>query len=151
MALACRPGRSVATWVRLDGQPAYWTRVFDFGTGVTANMFLTPRSDSGPLRYAITAGGGAEQRIDADPLPTDRSVHVAVAYGSGTAVLYLEGREAGRNARINVEPRYFGNHIRAAYIGRSQYDDPYLKAAVDDFRVYGRTLTAAEVAELAQA
>ncbi|MDC2960140.1 glycoside hydrolase family 127 protein [Streptomyces gilvifuscus] len=150
--LAGASSYSVATWVRLDGQPAYWTRVFDFGTGVTANMFLTPRSDSGTLRYAITAGGGgAEQRIDADPLPTDRWVHVAVAYGSGTAVLYVDGREAGRNVRVTVEPRYFGNHIRAAYIGRSQYDDPYLKAAVDDFRVYGRTLTAAEVAELAQA
>jgi len=84
-------------------------------------------------------------------LPTDRWVHVAIAYGAGTAVLYVDGREAGRNTRITMEPRYFGNHIRAAYAGKSQYGgDPYLKAALDDFRVYGRTLTAAEVAELAQ-
>ncbi|MGW2521402.1 LamG-like jellyroll fold domain-containing protein [Streptomyces sp. NPDC001617] len=149
--LAGASAYSVATWVRLEGQPAYWSRVFDFGTGVTANMFLTPRSDSGTLRFAITAGGGgAEQRIDADPLATDRWVHVALTYGGGTAVLYVDGREAGRNAGVTVEPRYFGNHIRAAYIGKSQYDDPYLKGAVDDFRVYGRTLTAAEVAGLAQ-
>ncbi|WP_244189838.1 LamG domain-containing protein [Streptomyces incarnatus] len=33
-------------------------------------------------------------------------------------------------------------------MGRSPYPDPYLKAAVD-FRVCGRTLTAAEVAALA--
>ncbi|MEU5597621.1 beta-L-arabinofuranosidase domain-containing protein [Streptomyces sp. NPDC020298] len=143
---------SVATWVNLSGQPAAWTRIFDFGTGVTANMFLTPLSDAGTLRYAITAGGGgAEQRINADPLPTDRWVHVAVTYGTGTAVLYVDGKEAGRNTAVTVEPRYFGNHIRAAYIGRSQYSDPYLKAAVDDFRVYGRTLTPAEVAALASA
>ncbi|MCH5671190.1 glycoside hydrolase family 127 protein [Streptomyces gilvus] len=143
---------SVATWVRLDGQPEYWTRVFDFGTGVTANMFLTPRSDAGTLRYAITAGGGgAEQRIDADPLPTDRWVHVAVTYSGGTAVLYVDAAEVGRNTRVTVEPRYFGNHIRAAYVGRSQYADPYLKASVDDFRVYGRALTADEVAALARA
>jgi len=149
--LAGASAYSVATWVRLDGQPAYWSRVFDFGTGVTANMFLTPRSDSGTLRFAITAGGGgAEQRIDADPLATDRWVHVALTYGGGTAVLYVDGQEAGRNTGVTVEPRYFGNHIRAAYIGKSQYDDPYLKGAVDDFRVYGRTLTAAEVAGLAQ-
>lgn len=32
----------------------------------------------------------------------------------------------------------------------SQYPDPYLKGALDDFRVYGRTLTAAEVTTLAQ-
>ncbi len=149
--LAGASAYSVATWVKLDGQPDYWTRIFDFGTGVTANLFLTPRSDSGTLRFAITAGGGgAEQRINADPLPTDRWVHVAVTYGAGTAVLYVDGREAGRNASVTVEPRHFGNHIRAAYIGRSQYADPYLKAAVDDFRVYGRALSQAEVAALAQ-
>ncbi|MEV5175399.1 LamG domain-containing protein [Streptomyces flaveolus] len=114
-------------------------------------MFLTPLSDAGTLRYAITAaGGGAEQRVDADPLPTDRWVHVAVAYGSGTAVLYVDGREAGRNSAVTVEPRTFGNHIRAAYIGRSQYPDPYLKGAVDDFRVYGHDLGPAEVTALAQ-
>ncbi|MFJ1602656.1 beta-L-arabinofuranosidase domain-containing protein [Streptomyces sp. NPDC088253] len=143
---------TLATWVRLDGQPGVWSRVFDLGTGVTANMFLTPLSGDGTLRYAITAGGaGAEQRIDAAPLPIDRWVHVAVTYGGGTAVLYVDGREAGRNAQVDVEPRYFGNHIRAGYLGRSQYADPFLRGAVDDFRVYGKTLTAEEVAALAQA
>ncbi|MER6383015.1 LamG-like jellyroll fold domain-containing protein [Streptomyces sp. NPDC001250] len=149
--LAGASAYSVATWVNLAGQPATWSRIFDLGTGVSANMFLTPLSDAGTLRYAITtSGGGAEQRIDAAPLPTDRWVHVSVTYGSGTAVLYADGHEVGRNTAVTVEPRYFGNHIRSAYIGRSQYPDPYLKAAVDDFRVYGRTLTAAEVAALAQ-
>ncbi|WP_244187738.1 LamG domain-containing protein [Streptomyces regalis] len=36
----------------------------------------------------------------------------------------------------------------AAPVGSSA--DPYLKAAVDDFRVYGRALSQAEVAALAQ-
>ncbi|WP_427917815.1 beta-L-arabinofuranosidase domain-containing protein [Streptomyces sp. cg40] len=149
--LAGASAYSLATWVRLDGRPGTWSRIFDLGTGVTANMFLTPLSGDGTLRYAITAGGaGAEQRIDAEPLPTDRWVHVAVAYGDGTAVLYVDGAEAGRNAAVTVEPRRFGNHVRAGYIGRSQYADPYLKGAVDDFRVYGRALSAAEVATLAR-
>ncbi|GAA2472715.1 beta-L-arabinofuranosidase domain-containing protein [Streptomyces longisporus] len=143
---------SLATWVRLDGQPGAWSRIFDVGTGVTANLFLTPLSGDGTLRYAITAGGaGGEQRIDADPLPAGRWVHVAVTYGGGTAVLYVDGAEAGRNTGVTVEPRHFGNHIRTGYVGRSQYADPYLKGAVDDFRVYGRTLSAPEVAALAQA
>ncbi|MFE3413508.1 beta-L-arabinofuranosidase domain-containing protein [Streptomyces mirabilis] len=143
---------TLATWVRLDGQPGVWSRVFDLGTGVRANMFLTPLSGDGTLRYAITAGGaGAEQRIDSAPLPTDRWVHVAVTYGGGTAVLYVDGQEVGRNAQVTVDPRYFGNHVRAGYLGRSQYADPFLRGAVDDFRVYGKTLTAEEVAALAQA
>ncbi|MFJ9895808.1 beta-L-arabinofuranosidase domain-containing protein [Streptomyces sp. NPDC091280] len=149
--LAGASAYSLATWVRLDGRPGTWSRIFDLGTGVTANMFLTPLSGDGTLRYAITAGGaGAEQRIDADPLPAGRWTHVAVAYGDGTAVLYVDGAEAGRNTAVTVEPRRFGNHVRAGYIGRSQYADPYLKGAVDDFRVYGRALSAAEVATLAR-
>ncbi|MET9906920.1 LamG domain-containing protein [Streptomyces sp. NPDC006476] len=127
-------------------------RIFDFGTGVTANMSLTPRSDAGTLRYAITAGGGgAEQRIDADPMPTYRWVHVAVTYGSGTAVFCVDAAEVGRNSRVTVEPGYFGNLTRAEYLGRAQYADPYLKASVDDFRVYGRTLTADQVTAPARA
>ena len=149
--LAGASAYSLATWVRLDGRPGVWSRIFDLGTGVTANLFLTPLSGDGTLRYAITAGGaGAEQRIDAEPLPTDRWVHVAVAYGDGTAVLYVDGAETGRNTAVTVEPRRFGNHVRAGYVGRSQYADPYLKGAVDDFRVYGRALSAAEVATLAR-
>ncbi|MET8473577.1 beta-L-arabinofuranosidase domain-containing protein [Streptomyces sp. NPDC006422] len=143
---------SVATWVRLDGAPDAWTRVFDIGTGPTANLFLTPRSDTDTLRFAVTAGGaGAEDRIDADPLPTDTWVHIAVTYGDGTAILYVNGTEKGRNDHVTARPDMFGNHIRAGYIGRSQYADPYLKAAIDDFRVYGKALTAGEVAELAGA
>jgi hypothetical protein len=150
--LAGASAYALAAWVRLDGEPGAWSRIFDLGTGVTANLFLTPLSGDGTLRYAITAGGaGGEQRIDAEPLPTDRWVHVAVTYGDGIAVLYVDGAEAGRNANVTVEPRHFGNHIRAGYIGRSQYADPYLKGAVDDFRVYGRALSAAEVAALAEA
>ncbi|MFF3916786.1 hypothetical protein ACFYZB_25500 [Streptomyces sp. NPDC001852] len=29
---------------------------------------------------------------------------MAVTYGSGTAVLYVDGREAGRNTAVTVEP-----------------------------------------------
>ncbi|MEV8057994.1 NADH-quinone oxidoreductase subunit C, partial [Streptomyces antimycoticus] len=41
-------------------------------------------------------------------------------------------------------------HERETYdfFGRSRYPDPYLKAAFDDFRVYGRTLSGNEVATL---
>ncbi|MFE2937711.1 beta-L-arabinofuranosidase domain-containing protein [Streptomyces sp. NPDC059255] len=150
--LAGASAYSLATWVRLDGPPETWSRIFDIGTGVTANLFLTPRSDAGTLRFAVTSGGGeAEQRIDAPALPADRWVHVALAYGAGTAVLYVDGAEAGRNTGVTVEPRHFGNTVRSGWIGRSQYPDPYLRAAVDDFRVYGRTLGPDEIAELAAA
>ena len=37
---------------------ATWSRIFDFGSGTTVNMFLTPvAGGTGALRFAITTGG----------------------------------------------------------------------------------------------
>jgi hypothetical protein len=140
---------SVATWVRIDALST-WSRIFDFGTGTSANMFLTPRSGSGTLRYAITAGGSdGEQQINVPVLPTGVWKHVAVTYADGVGVLYVDGAEAGRNASMQVVPLWFADEINQNYIGKSQYADPYLKGAIDDFRIYGRALSAAEVGQLA--
>ena len=35
------------------------------------------------------------------------------------------------------------------YIGRSQFNDPALNGSVDDFRIYDRALTPAEIGRLA--
>lgn len=43
---------SIATWVKLDMVSA-WRCIFDFGTGTTANMFLTPH-DPEPLSLVNT-------------------------------------------------------------------------------------------------
>lgn len=113
-------------------------------------MFLTPMSTDHTLRYAITTGAaGAEQQINAGPPAAGAWTHLAVTYGDGVGVLYVDGKEAGRNTSMTVEPSMFADHITQNYIGRSQYADPYLAGAVDDFRVYGRTLPASEVATLA--
>jgi hypothetical protein len=142
---------SVAAWVKLDALST-WSRIFDLGNGTDAYMFLTPRSGSNTLRFAITvSGSGGEQQINAPPLTTGAWTHVAVTYGDGVGILYVNGQEVARNGSMTVTPQMFGTSVRRNYIGRSQYADPYLKGVVDDFRVYGRTLTAAEVAGLAAA
>jgi DUF1680 family protein len=140
---------SVATWVWL-GSVTTWSRVFDFGTGPTTCLFLTPRSSAGGLRFAITTGGaGAEQRIDAPaPLPSGAWTHVAVTQVGNVGVLYVNGVETARNTALTLRPSALGSTTQN-WIGRSQYaGDPYLDGAVDGFRVYGRALTASEVADL---
>ncbi|GAA3439257.1 glycoside hydrolase family 127 protein [Kutzneria kofuensis] len=140
---------SVATRVRLDAAES-WSRIFDFGTGTTAYMFLTPNSSANTLRYAITAGGAdGEQQINASALPVGSWHHVAVTYGNGVGILYVDGVEVGRNNAMSVQPLSFGNDVKQNYLGKSQYADPYLRGALDDFRLYGRTLSPSEVAKLA--
>ncbi|MEU8664947.1 LamG-like jellyroll fold domain-containing protein, partial [Actinoplanes philippinensis] len=140
---------TIATWLRIDAADT-WTRVFDFGTGTGAYLFLTPRSSSGTARYAISNGGsGAEQRIDAPAaLPIGAWTHIAVTHTGNLGVLYVNGAEVARNTALTVRPSALPSTTQN-WIGRSQYaTDPYLTAAVDGFRIHSRALSAAEVAQL---
>lgn len=142
---------TIATWVNLDAAST-WSRIFDFGTGSTVNMFLTPNSGS-VARFALTtSGGGGEQRINStSALPTGTWTHVAVTLSENTGTLYVNGSVVGTNTNLTLNPSNMGatnnNHI-----GRSQYSgDPYLDGRIDDFRVYARALSQSEITALVSA
>ncbi|MEX2091931.1 MAG: LamG-like jellyroll fold domain-containing protein, partial [Pirellulales bacterium] len=141
---------TIATWVRLDSL-VNWTRIFDFGTGTSVNMFLTPRSGitSLPAFAITTSGSGGEQRINSSvAISVAAWTHVAVTLSGSTGVLYINGVEVGRNNGMTLTPSSLGATTQN-YLGRSQYADPYLNGRVDDFRIYDDALSAAEVALLA--
>src|SRR5262245_19715217 len=121
---------TIATWVKLDTTSA-WRRIFDFGTGTTVNMFLTPTTGS-TIRFAITTGGsGAEQRINGtSALPTGVWTHVAVTKAGNTGTLYVDGVQVGQNTSMTLSPASLGNTTQN-YIGRSQYADTYLDGQID--------------------
>ena len=140
---------TVATWVNLDTAPT-WSRIFDFGSSTNVYMFLTPSSNAGGIRFAITTASGAgEQAISSpSPIPTGGWHHVAVTLSGGVGVLYVDGVEVGRNSAMTLTPASLGATTHN-WIGRSQWNDPYLNGRVDDFRIYGSALGAAEIASLA--
>jgi len=141
---------TIATWVKL-GSTQTWTRIFDFGQNTTVNMFLTPRAGvtGTPPRFAITVGGaGAEQRITgSSALPTGQWIHLAVTLAGSTGTLYVNGQVAGTNSSMTLNPSNLGNPGNV-WIGRSQYSDPFLNAAIDEFHVFNRALSAAEIQSL---
>jgi hypothetical protein len=103
------------------------------------------------VRFAITTtGSSGEQQIDgAAPLPTGVWTHVAVTISGSTGTLYINGVASGSNSNITLSPQSLGSTTQN-WIGRSQFSaDPYLDGRVDDFRIYGGALTAAEVQALA--
>jgi DUF1680 family protein len=138
---------SIATWVKLNAVTT-WTRIFDIGTGTTVYMFLTPTAGS-TIRYAITTGGsGSEQRINGTAALTSGTwKHVAVTLSGSTGILYVDGVQVGTNTSMTLKPSSLGSTTKN-YIGKSQYADPYLNGLVDDFRIYDRALSAAEVQAL---
>ena len=72
---------SISAWVNVTTMNT-WSRIFDFGTGTSYYMFLTPRASSatGTVRFAFK-NGGTEQVINGkSALPTGKWVHVAVTF-----------------------------------------------------------------------
>jgi len=143
---------SVTTWVKvatLNG----WSRIFDFGSGTAYNIFLTPYSGSANLRFAIK-NGGAEQLVDAPaPLNTNLWTHVAVTFSwnaqtnLGAGKLYVNGILEATNESMSINPSMLPLTTQN-YIAKSQYSDPALNGTVDDFRIYDRALTDAEILEM---
>ncbi|HUN32893.1 MAG TPA: beta-L-arabinofuranosidase domain-containing protein [Trebonia sp.] len=138
---------TVATWVN-PAANTEWSRIFDFGTGTTAYMFLTVNAGTGPRFSITTSGSGGEQQLNyGTRLPVGTWSHVAVTLSGGTATLYVNGTAVASNASVTLTPASLGS-TGNTWIGRSQFGDPDLDGSVDEFQVYSRALSAAEVASL---
>jgi hypothetical protein len=140
---------TVVSWVKWDTSVS-WPRIFDFGTGQSAYMYITPRGNPGGVQvgveFAISLNGGnSEQRITTGSvLATGVWKHVALTLSGNTGILYIDGVEAARNTSITLDPRDLGN-TTLNYIGKSQFADPNFDGMIDDFRIYNRALSATEI------
>ena len=111
-------------------------------------MFLTPvNGTDADLRFTIKAGGVEQQINTSSKVPTRGWAHLAVTWTNDVGILYLNGVEVGRNSEMTLNPSSLGATTQN-YIGKSQYADPYLLGKVDDFRIYNRALSPAEIGEL---
>ena len=142
---------TIAAWVKINTLST-WSRIFDFGTGTTSYMFLTPQANGagGPLRFAITTNGnGSEQQLNGPVLSTGVWYHIAVTLVGNTATMYVNGAAVASTTGLTVHPAALGN-TTLNYIGKSQYNDPAFMGSIDDFRIFSRGLSAAEVLRLAK-
>ncbi len=140
---------TISTWVNLSAV-SDWTRLFDFGSGTTNYMFLSPKNGATKkVRFAIRTAAVTEQVIDGTAaLPTGGWHHVAVTLDGATGTLYVDGTQVGQNTGMTLNPSSLGA-TGNNYIGKSQFSDPYLNGAVDDFQIFGQALTAQQIAALA--
>jgi hypothetical protein len=142
---------TVATHVFFGGGAGAWQRIFDFGSGTSSYMFLCPRQGtSGNMRFGIRSATVNEQIANSPGVLTVGWHHVAVALDgqARTITLYVDGERIASGATA-VLPRDLGKTTQN-WIGRSQYAaDAFLLGSIDDFRIYSRALSAAEVRYLA--
>ncbi len=135
---------TVAAWINWDGGDN-WQRVFDFGNSNSQNLMLTPRSSSNTMRFVIV-NGGAEQQLNTAVPATNTWVHVAVTLSGNTGRLYVNGAVANTNTGITINPSDFSPTKN--YIGKSHWPDPLFNGRIEDFRVYNRALSNAEILAL---
>jgi hypothetical protein len=149
LAHACEA--TVATWIYLNSQ-SNWQRIWTFSVDLNAYLFLTTRNgDTGVVRYGITlTGRGPDQQfVDArGPLPTGVWTHVAVVSGVAGLILYINGTQVASSGSVTLSPKDVGS-TPFDYVGRSNFPtDPYLDGNIDEFRVYDRALSPAEIQAL---
>lgn len=147
--LSTMTNATFALWVNVVGSGA-WQRAFDFGTGETNYMFLTPSTGRGP-RFAITNVGGTDESIADSPMALGTGWHhlaVVIDAASMTLRLYQDGALTGSGA-TTLLPKDLGTNTQI-WLGRSQYTvDPFYNGGLDDFRIYNRALSEAEIRYLA--
>jgi hypothetical protein len=150
---------TIATWINVKTSQS-WARVFDVGVNAniatntptgTKYMNLVPKNNGTNLTFAIsTSGFGSEQALTSASIETSGWRHVAVVLGAGQGVLYVDGTAVSTSSTVLLRPADLVT-IDYAFLGKSQFtSDPYFDGQIDEFRVYGRALSAAEIKALYQ-
>lgn len=150
---------TVSTWVKMDAI-ANWMRVFDFGNSTTQYMFLSVQAgtttvnnvSASTVRYAIR-NGGTEQYVSAPfVFPMNTWVHLAVTQSGDTARLYINGELVSTNTSLSILPSQLtpagtttGTTLN--YLGKSQFSDPIFNGSIDEYKIYTRALSSAEIAD----
>ncbi len=146
---------TISTWVKVNAFVNF-TRIFDFGTGTNNYMFLTPQytttsPNAAKPRFAIRTPSVGEQIINSSiALTANAWNHVAVTFTGTTAKLYINGAVAGTNAAMTLNLSSLGLTTQN-YLGKSQWPDPYFNGSLDEFQIYSRALSAAEISALTAA
>jgi hypothetical protein len=153
--IASSDDMTITCWANFSNQGGSMQRLWDFGvstpddtTDPNIYMFLTPRSGtSGPVQFGITTGGNPTQSNIYAPatLPSDWH-HVAASIDSSTMTvkLYQDGKLIAEG-ETSFLPSDLGPTDQN-YIGKSQWNaDAYYNGEIDEFRIYNRVLSEAEI------
>ena len=142
---------TISTWVKPDSL-GNWARIFDFGSEQDPpypNLFLTVNSGNNNMRLAFETGDSTQINAGA-VLQTGKWQHLAVVINGVTASLYLNGGEIGEASDFQFVPMLISN-MTSNLLGKSNYTaDSYYQGGMDDFRIYNRALSAAEITMLSR-
>lgn len=149
---------TIATWVKLNANTD-WARLYDFGNDagdrfmyLTVSGFALNTTINDGLHASSFGGSASNENVFATSthLPTAVWKHVAITGSGGDRKIYIDGFPAGGiTGGPVVSPREMEPTSPKSWIGKSRFADANLNGTLDDFRIYDRVLTPAELAVLA--
>ncbi len=134
-----------SAWVKTNGM-ADWSRIFDMGDGGGNDWWFGKEGGSGKYRLDVNNPKGSVC-VTGPVIQDGEWAHVAVTVGDGVAALFVNGKLIMNNGSEAV-PTDLMNGFKGAYIGRSNWPDPFVNAAFDEVLFASRAYTEAEVASL---
>ncbi len=136
--------RTFSAVVKWNGG-APWQRIFDFGVDTTDYVMLTPLTgDTAKMRCDIRINNVTQVITAPAALPTNVWTHVALTLDGQKGIIYSNGVPVVTN-NITFSP--LQTLAQTNYLGRSMFaPDPYFNGQIANFRVYGRALSAVEIA-----
>lgn len=147
--IASTEAMTFSAWVYWRASATANQRLFDFGNGPTQYMYLTP-SDGSKVSFVIHNGSDHQTLTTSSRLSTLMWKHVSLTISRDSTVIYIDGEKAAHTSDITLMPSDI--HPVMNYIGKGQdAKDPFLKAYIQDVRIYNHALTAEEVKKVMDA
>jgi hypothetical protein len=152
---------TLSIWIRDLSTTRGGGRLFDFASGTAEEFYFSPAELNPATSASVSHIGGTHKGASfIDLWTTSAGIdtgyysnwhHVAVAWSAANITLYIDGNSAGSVSSPAALPRDLGA-ATTNWLGRTLDDVSLaLYAEIDDFRIYNRVLSAAEIAQLHQA
>jgi len=149
-------GISFSIWARFSTRAYSWSRIFDFGVPNPANpsassnfIFIGIRGGGGELRFEIY-NQGSPSTFDTSTANYRDGIwrhYVWTISTTGVWNIYINGDcILSNSSRIVIPVLTTGSECY--YLGKSLQQDDYFDGNIDDFRIYSRVLTQADVNKL---
>ncbi len=136
---------TIAVWAKWTASTA-GQRIWSMGDGASKAMWLSPRDgDTEGVRFLITDGVTTET-LDGGALPVNAWTHLALGFSGTSCTLYVNGAAVASKPAITLFPDRLNAPLmeNANYLGRGNAGG-FFQGFLDDFRVYMKGLTGAEV------
>lgn len=133
---------SISIWIKKEKDSSKSMRIVDKNSaGGNDGFMLDTHANYGTgLRFIVSNFSN-----DISSIPSKKWIHIVVTYGKGRLCYYIDGKLV---KDTKAPKNYIGQNELPLMLGISQGElskDEYFRGCMDDFRLYNRVLTKAEV------